>query len=302
LILIVGVCLAGRLALAAQNPRGQAVVPSDRFGIKVERVPVVFSALDRKDRFVKDLSRQEIEVFDNKKKQDILQFAKETDLPLRIGLLIDASNSVRDRFKFEQEAAIEFLQSVLRPRTDRAFMLAFDTNAEVVQDFTDDIEKLSKAIHSVHPGGGTALYDAIYYAVRDKLVPEDAGGGVRRVIILISDGDDNQSRASREETLAMTQRGEVTIFAISTNISGIQQRGDRILQRFAEETGGRVFFPFRVTDLTNSFEQIGEELRSQYALLFRPNTPRDGKFHTIEVVSQRKGIKVRARKGYFATP
>lgn len=290
-----------------QNPPAQAPPAPDRprrdtnIRIRVDRVPVVFSALDRKERFVTDLTRDEIHVFDNKKKQEIIEFAKETDLPLRIGLLIDTSNSVRDRFKFEQEAAIEFLHAVLRHKRDRAFLVGFDTNAEVVQDFTDDINKLSEGIHSLRPGGGTALYDAIYHAVRDRLMEEDdQEGSVRRTIVLISDGEDNQSRVSREDALAMAQRAEATIYAISTNIAGIDQRGDKILRRLAEQTGGRVFFPFKVADLNRSFEQISEELRSQYALLFRPSTPRDGAFHTIEVVSLRKGVTVRARKGYFA--
>lgn len=297
----------GTLCLDAQNPPATAPAPErpqgradTRFRVRVDRVPVLFSALDRKERFVTDLKRDEIQVFDNKKKQEIIEFAKESDLPLRIGLLIDTSSSIRDRFKFEQEAAVEFLQSVLRHQTDRAFVISFDTNTQVEQDFTSELESLSKAIYALRAGGGTALYDAVYYAARDKLMNEDQAGGVRRTIILISDGEDNQSRVSREDALAMAQRAEVTIFSISTNISGIRQRGDKILQRFAEETGGRVFFPFKMTDLTGSFERISEELRSQYSLLFRPSTPRDGAFHTIEVVSLRKGVNLRARKGYFA--
>jgi len=294
------------LVALGQNPPSQAPSTPDRprrdtnIRIRVDRVPVVFSALDRKERFVTDLTRDEIHVFDNKKKQEIIEFTKETDLPMRIGLLVDTSNSIRDRFKFEQEAAIEFLHSVLRHKSDRAFLVGFDTNTEVVQDFTDDINKLSDGIRSLRPGGGTALYDAIYHAARDKLMEEESEGSVRHTIVVISDGEDNQSRASREDALAMAQRAEATIYAISTNITGIDQRGDKILRRFAEETGGRVFFPFKVADLNRSFQQISEELRSQYALLFRPTTPRDGTFHTVEVVSQRKGVTVRARKGYFA--
>ncbi len=291
----------GSLAQEPPAPAGASPSRTDtRIKVRVDRVPVLFSALDRKDRFVTDLTRDEVHVFDNRKKQEIIEFAKESGLPLRIGLVVDASNSVRDRFKFEQEAAAEFLNSVLRHGSDRAFLISFDTSVEVVQDFTDDLEKLTRALRSMRPGGGTALYDAIYYAARDKLMNEETSGGVRRTIVVISDGDDNQSRMSREETLAMAQRAEVTIFSISTNISGIEQHGDKVLRRFAEETGGRIFFPFKLTDLTRSFEQISEELRSQYSLLYRPNTPRDGGFHTIEMVSLRKGIKLRARKGYFA--
>ena len=297
------------VCLAAQAPPAPGQQGLQRAGrrdanirIRVDRVPVLFSALDRRDRYVTDLTRQEIVVYDNKKKQEIIEFSRETDLPLRIGLLIDTSNSIRDRFKFEQEAAIEFLHSVLRPNKDRAFLLAFDTNVEVVQDFTDDIEELRTAVHSLRAGGGTALYDAIYHAARDKLMEAEPALGVRRTIVLISDGEDNQSRVTREDTLAMAQRAEVTVFAIGTNITGIQKRGDKVMRRFADQTGGRAFFPFKLTDLTSSFRQIGHELRSQYVLLFRPNTPRDGAFHTIKVEARRKGVTVRARRGYYALP
>ena len=299
LMLGFAVCLAAGAWLAGRPAWAQNQV-EERIRVRVERVPVVFSAFDRKERFVKDLDKSEIEVFDNKRKQEILDFVQETDLPLRIGLLIDVSNSIRDRFKFEQEAAVEFLQSAVRPNQDSAFVVGFDTSAEVAQDFTDDVNHLASAIRGLRPGGGTALYDALYYAIRDKLMDEELPGGVRRTIIVIGDGEDNSSRASREDTLAMAQRGEVTIFAISTNMTGLMQRGDKVLERFAGETGGRVFHPFRATDLTNTFEQISEELRSQYAILYRPTTARDGKFHPIEVVSKRKGVKIRARKGYFA--
>jgi Ca-activated chloride channel homolog len=290
--------------VAGQAPTSPPAQESSRgdsqFRLSVDRVPVLFTALDQKDRFVKDLTREEVNVFDSKKKQEIVDFARETDLPLRVGLLIDTSNSIRDRFKFELEAAAEFLNSILQHKDDRAFLISFDTNTELVQDFTNDMEKLTNGLRSLRPGGGTALFDAVYHASRDKLLGDQTPVGVRRVIVVISDGDDNQSRVSREDALAMAQRAEVTIYAISTNISRIEEHGDKVMKRFAEETGGRMFSPFRMTDLTRSFEQIGQELRSQYALLFRPTTPRDGAFHNIEVVSLRKGVKVRARKGYFA--
>lgn len=284
----------------AQNPADTKT--DTKFTVKTERVPVLFTAIDRKDRFITDLSKKDIEVFDSRKKQEVTDFSQETDLPLRVGLLIDTSNSIRERFKFEQEAAIDFMRKLIRPGKDKAFLMSFDTNTEVVQDFTDDLEKLTKAIRSLNAGGGTALYDAIYLAARDKLMTQTAETGVRRTVVLISDGEDNQSRAGREETLAMAQKAEVTLYAIGTNISGIEQPGDRVMRRFAVETGGRAFFPFKLQDMTGSFENISRELRSQYSLSFKPNTPRDGTFHAIEVVSLRKGIKVRARKGYFATP
>ncbi len=284
-----------------QNPPGQP--PADQLVIreKVERVPVLFTAVDRRDHFVTDLERPDITVLDEKKKQEIVDFTQETDLPLRVGLLVDTSNSIRDRFKFEQEAAIEFLRSIIRQGKDQVFLMSYDTNVELVQDLTGDIDTLTKGIRSMKAGGGTSMYDAIYEASRDKFLHSADPDSVRRVLIVIGDGDDNNSRASREETLAMAQRAEATIFTIGTNISGVEMTGDKILKRFSEETGGRSFFPFHLQDMTTSFQNITLELRSQYVLVFKPNTPRDGQFHRIEVASLRKGVKVRARKGYFAT-
>src|SRR5580693_7661639 len=131
---------------------------------KVERVPVLFTAVDRRDHFVTDLTKPDVEVFDDKRKQEITDFTQETDLPLRVGLLVDTSNSIRDRFKFEQEAAIEFLRSIIRKGKDEVFLMSYDTNVELVQDLTSDIEALTKGIRSLKAGGGTALYDAIYEA------------------------------------------------------------------------------------------------------------------------------------------
>src|ERR1022692_1004758 len=295
------------IACAAQNPPATPPqTPPNQQDVTVirehvDRVPVLFTASDHRNKFINDLARSDVQVFDNKKKQEIVEFTKETDLPLRVGLMIDTSNSIRDRFKFEQEAAIEFLRSMVRPGKDQVFLMSYDTNVEMVQDFTDDIDKLTRGIRSLKAGGGTSLYDAIYEGARDKFLHSPESESVRRVLIVIGAGDDNQSRASREETLAMVQRAEATIFTVGTNYSGSEMPGDKVLRRFATETGGRSFAPFRMQDMTSSFQDITQELRSQYSLVFKPNTPRDGSFHVIQVASQRKGVTVRARKGYFAT-
>ena len=183
---------------------------------------------------------------------------------------MDASNSVRDRFRFEQESAIEFLNQIVRPKSDRAFVIGFDTTAEVTQDFTDSAELLSRGVRMLRPGGGTALYDAIYYACRDKLMKARPHGPARRAIILLSDGEDNQSRVTREEAIEMAQRAEVIIYTISTNISGVKLRGDKVLERLADATGGRAFFPFKIQDVANAFSEIQDELRSQYLLAYKP--------------------------------
>ena len=176
------------------------------FTKRVDEVNVVFTVTDKRGKFVKDLKQND---FQGRRRQQAAGrsvFRSETNLPLRVGLLIDASNSVRDRFKFEQEAAIEFLNQIIRANSDRAFVIGFDTTPEVTQDFTDNTESLSKGIRMLRPGGGTAMYDAIYFACRDKLLEDTSARAVRRAIILLSDGEDNQSRVSREEAMEMAQR------------------------------------------------------------------------------------------------
>jgi Ca-activated chloride channel homolog len=269
---------------------------------RVDEVNVVFTVTDKRDHFVKDLTQSDFTVVDNNKPANIQSFSRQTNLPLRVGLLIDASNSVRDRFKFEQEAAIEFLNQIIRPPDDRAFVIGFDTTPEVTQDFTDDTQALSHGVRMLRAGGGTAMYDAIYFACRDKLMNADKGLlATRRTIILLSDGEDNQSRVSREEALEMALRAEVIIYAISTNTSGIKLRGDKVLEYFAEQTGGKAFFPFKIEDVANDFTEISDELRSQYAISYKPaDFIPDGKYRKIEILAANKKYHVRARKGYYA--
>src|SRR5690348_6051019 len=269
---------------------------------QVNEVNVIFTVTDKHGRYVKNLTEKDFKVVDdNKPPQQIVSFHSETDLPLRVGLLVDSSNSVRDRFRFEQEAAIEFLNQIVRPRPDRAFVLGFDTTAEITQDFTDNSELLSRGVRALRPGGGTALYDAVYFVCRDKLLKSEQAGPARLAIILLSDGEDNQSRVTREEAIEMAQRAEVIIYTISTNISGTKLRGDKILERLADATGGRAFFPFKIQDVANAFSEIQDELRSQYALSYKPADFRaDGRFRSIDIEAEQKNLHVRARKGYYA--
>ena len=268
----------------------------------VDEVNVVFTVTDKRGKFVNDLKKDDFQVIDdNKPAQSIRSFRSETNLPLRVGLLIDASNSIRDRFKFEQEAAIEFLNQIVHQQ-DLAFVIGFDTTPEVTQNFTNNTEALSKGVRMLRPGGGTAMYDAIYYACRDQIMAKDKGTlTTRRAIILLSDGDDNQSRVSREEAVEMAQKAEVIIYAISTNTSGQKLKGDKVLEHFAEETGGRAFFPFKIQDVSDAFSQIQDELRSQYAISYKPaDFQLNGKYHSIQILADNKKYKVRARKGYYA--
>ena len=270
----------------------------------VNEVNVVFTVTDKHGHYVKNLTKEDFKVIDDSRPAaEIRSFHRENDLPLLVGLLVDASNSVRDRFKFEQESAIEFLNQTIRPRYDKAFVVGFDVTPEVTQNFTDNTEDLSHGVRELRPGGGTAMYDAVYFACRDKLLKESQNqtGPVRRAIILLSDGDDNQSHVSREEAIEMAERAEVIIYTISTNVTGSRQRGDKVLERIADATGGRAFFPFQITDVANAFAEIQDELRSQYALSYKPvDFQADGRFHTIAVLAQNKGLKVRSRHGYYA--
>jgi len=280
--------------------------PSDSSQIKVNvnEIPVVFTVTDKHNHYVKDLDKKDFKVIDDGRPvEEIRYFRRETDLPLRVGLLIDSSASVRGRFKFEQESAIEFMNQTIRPRYDRAFVLGFDASLEITQEFTDKAELLSKGIRSLRPGNSTRLYDAIYYACRERLMDTNDTDSVRKAIVLITDGEDNSSRTTREEAIDMALRANVIVYTISTNFPGYAESGkyDKILQRIADATGGRWFEPFEVTDVANAFAQIQTDLRSQYALAYRPADFRhDGRYRTIEILAEHKGLKVHSRHGYYA--
>lgn len=289
----------------------------------VSLVDILFTVLNRQNKIVADLNKENFRVFDDNAEQEIRFFNRQTDLPLRVGLLLDTSNSIRDRLQFEQQAAIDFLYNVIRREKDQAFLMTIDDEPETVQSFTGDLDKLREVILKQRAGGGTALYDAIYQACEQLLKLPPAVGNpetdLRRVLVVISDGDDNLSRHSRGEALEAAQRAGIVIYTISTSVNWIltdqeaaqadpsnrkylKDEGDRVLQQFADESGGRAFFPYHVDDLAQSFAFIGNELRSQYSLAYVPTRPPDGKFHKIRIEVNTKGLQVRARKGYFATP
>ena len=285
----------------------QTATSPQKIVVQVNLVNVLFTVTDKKDHLVTNLNKEDFRVFEDNKPQTIRFFSRETNLPLRIGVLIDTSNSIRERMHFEQEAAIDFLDETLRAGTDQAFVLAFDVEPQLVQDYTDDTDKLAEAIRSLQSGGGTGLYDAVFYACKEKMLSFPAEPYTRRVLILVSDGRDNESEHSRDEALAMAQHGEVTIYAISTNRPGLEgvkeggSKGDDVLKYLSERTGGRAFFPFEASDLAQSFQEISHELRSQYSLAYvSTNDAHDGTFRTISIDPLQKGLHVRAKQGYFA--
>jgi len=284
------------LTLAAQQSE------QTRISVDVTRVNMLFTVSDKKGRFVTNLDKEDFAVFEAKKPQNIIEFNKESNLPLRLAILIDTSNSIRERFRFQQEAATDFVNAVVRVGQDKAMVVSFDTSAELVADLNDDTAALARAIRSLRPGGGTALYDAIYFACRDKLMLDQPADKYRRAIVILSDGDDNQSHWTREQALEMAHKADVVIYSISTNITHLETDGDKVLKHFAEETGGQAFFPFKAQDLAQDFENIANELRHQYNVFYRPEPLKaDGQYHSVEVkVKTRKDLQVRARKGYYA--
>jgi len=287
---------------AVQAPPASADTQNSKIKVNVNLVNVLFTVTDKKRQLVTGLTKSDFEVLEDDKPQTITFFGQETNLPLRIGILIDTSNSVRERLQFEKHAAIDFLNDVVRPDEDQAFVVAFDVEPQLLQDYTDDISKLSDAIRQLQAGGGTGLFDALYYACKQKMIyyptPQPY---LRRVLIILSDGRDNQSQHSLDEALAMAQRGEAIIFAISTNRSGITDRGDQVLKRLAQQTGGQVFFPFQARDLAGAFQKIAKELRSQYSLAYTStDNAHDGTFRRIRIKPLKKNLRVSARAGYFA--
>jgi Ca-activated chloride channel homolog len=269
----------------------------------VNEVNLIFTVSDRHGHFVRDLSQSDFALLDDQKAPaQVFSFSRESNLPLRVGLLIDASTSIRQRFEFEQQAAVEFLLQVLRPKSDKAFVMGFDATPELKQDWTNSEDLLQAGINKLSPGGGTALFDALYTACHDKLLDTTRGlEPVRKAIILVSDGQDNQSRAYRDDAIKMCQRAETIVYAISTNTSPSRDKGDDVLTRISLDTGGVAFFPERIEDISNGFRNIQDELRSQYALAYKPaDFKSDGAFRTIYLFCLDRRYAVRTKKGYFA--
>jgi VWFA-related protein len=184
---------------------------------------------------------------------------------------------------------------------DKAFVAGFNQHSEMTQDFTDNVTLLSNGVRRLQNGGGTALYDAIYQACKEKFLKDRPDHPTRKAIVVVSDGEDNQSEVSRAQAIEMAQRAEVIIYAISTDDTGLVLRGDKVLSQLAEATGGRAFFPFKMKDVARSFSAIEDELRSQYVVSYKPaDFDADGRYRSIEISSYKKDLQVRARKGYFA--
>jgi Ca-activated chloride channel homolog len=269
---------------------------------RVNEVTVFFTAT-KGHKFVDDLREQEVSVTDdNRPAAKISAFGHQTDLPLRLGLLIDTSNSVNYRFNFEREAARRFLQKIVRSETDQAFVMGFSDQTILTQDYTDNAEELANGISALRSDGSTALFDAVRASCL-KLARAAGQGPTARILVLLSDGEDNSSKSTLEQTIETAQREEITIYTITTNNNGYNGAGDQILKNLAVQTGGQIFSRESAKETIKAFSLIEQEMRSRYALAYQPSDLlEDGRFHRIEIRAQRlnKKFHVHARKGYYA--
>ncbi len=294
----------GQTADPTLQPRDESAPPpaqAPTIQVFSREVNLVFTVTDGKGRFVTNLQQQNFGLLDDGRPPSaVRRFLQETNLPLRVGLMLDTSNSIRSRFEFEQQSAVDFLLQILRP-ADRAFVEGFDVQTDIAQDYTNRIDLLDTGIHKLRPGGGTSLFDSLYKTCRDQMLTLKDTTPVRRALVLVSDGDDDYSRAQESDAIKMCQRAETIVYAISTNVGPSKDKGDDVLTQISEATGGRAFFPTRMEDMATGFSNIEQELRSQYALEYVPaDFKQDGSFRTIYLVSLDQRYQVHARKGYFA--
>ncbi len=284
----------------------------DREVVTIRRVRLPITVLDKKNQLVSGLTKEDFIIYEDKQQQQIETFADESDnQPVYVGVLMDTSPSTAGKLKFEQQSAKDFIYTVTRLRKDRVAFVTFDHEIKLRQDFTDKLDLLDRAVDSIKKSGNqTALYDAVWQFCDEKM--RTAPG--RRVLVVITDGDDTYSRAELRDAIDIAQRTETTIFAISTKaglaatVPGVEagmvsDTGDKELMKLCEETGGRAFFTGDQLALERSFTKISKELRSQYIITYKPTNERyDGTFRRIEVklAGNRDNLKVRAKRGYAA--
>ena len=307
--------------------------------VNVVNVPV--SVLGKNGMPVIDLTQKDFQVFEDGKEQTIKYFLRGSRPPLRIGLIIDTSNSARRQLQFQKDAASEFVFNMLQGRSskNKIFLQTFDSTSSFIQDFTNDPEALNEKILDLKAGGGKAVYDAIYSACREKMLKSGAPSDMRRVLVLISDGRDAESKHTLEEALSMAHKTETIIYALGNAAWGYDNPGDKVLKLIAEDTGGAALFPQgkapgsdlatgylshgqigdtsqnkglgastgaysaeRLIQLADSLDAISKELTEQYSIGYTPSNDRlDGTYRTIRVVVLHKGVQIRSKPGYFAS-
>jgi VWFA-related protein len=298
------------IEVADATPAARASQPhfaGPTFRSAVDEVAIFFAATDH-GKSVTDLTASDIAVSDDRRApQSILDFRNETELPLRLGLVIDSSNSVRDRFSFEQKAASKFLEKVVTGKDDLAFVVGFNNSVLLAQDFTPDHMLTTHAIEDLAPSGGTALWDAVAFAA-NKLASRQEVQPVARILVVISDGSDNSSSTSLKEAIAAAQHNEVAVYTVSTRDEFEQEPGSEVglhaLRTLAELTGGAAFVPGSVKRLNESLSDLQQVVRSRYLVAYKPASfQRDGRYRPIEIKAAKEGhpLRVYARKGYYAS-
>ena len=297
--------LAGFVLLAgvSSNAQFSQGVSDQPYRVNVDLVNVLCSVFDKKTRsFVTAFSQGDFSIFEDGRKQEITNFTRETDLPLTLAVLVDTSNSVAPKLQFLQDAATSFFSNVLK-ESDRAMLVEFNSSVNLLQDFTNDPNKLANQIRKLRAGGNSSLFDAIDVACDQKMIRETG----RKAMVIVADGEDTGSSADYRRAVEMALRAECTIFSVSINKGGFfgtsdeTKKGDKTLQNLAKETGGKVFFPFKVEELEDAFREINQELRSQYSIGYISTNPvRDGSYRKLEIRVRERNMELNHRKGYYA--
>jgi len=321
---------------------GQSAPPAKTPTIKttVELVNVPVTAINKRGQQVIDLNKEDFQVFEDGVEQPIRSLERETNTPLRIGLILDTSNTARSRLSYEKDAAEEFVYMVLRSggTKNQVFLQTFDATSSIVQDFTNDPDLLNEKIQDLKSGGGKALYDAIYFACREKMLKTGPPEEMRRVLVVLSDGLDVQSQHTLNQAVSMARMAETMVYTVGTAAYGFSNPGDKLLEDLSGETGGAPSFPLRdapgtdletgylshgqigetsqnkglgaetgkfsaerLVHLADALQNIGRELDEQYTITYKPlRSALDGTYRSIKVVTTHRGVTLRWKPGYFA--
>ena len=276
--------------------------PVGTFTLHVDEVDLPFVVADRHHHWITNLSQDEIRLSDNGlPPESIRMFESRTGLPLRVGLIVDKSDSVLQQFKYEKDAAALFISRLMNSPQDLAFVLGFSDQPALVQDLTPDRQALAAAVRNLTLGGGTAVYDAVHFAC-ERLSQQKDTGYTRRVLVLLTDGDDNRSELQPARIIEEALRQNVVVIVLDTNPApAYDDPKHRTLEKLATVTGGQVLPAGNKKQLAKAFEELSARLRSYYLLAYRPSQfTRDGSFHKIQLKSTRRGVHIICRKGYYA--
>lgn len=269
--------------------------------VQVTLVDTFFTVTDKDGQFIKNLKKEDFVVLDNGVPQQIAKFESKIESPLSLALLIDRSQSVGAKFELEQKAAIKFLNSILHQESDRGLIVAFDSKVYLIQDWTSDVSSLVQAVNKLTVAGGTSLFDAVYKVCRDKFTLDDPR---KKVLVLLTDGEDTTSRALFKQALEMAQLSGVATYIIGVkaedSLNTRELQGKNVLTQLAEMTGGRIFYPKGREDFASLFARLEDELRNQYNISYYLRASLDGTFHKIKIEPRDKSLIVNARKGYYA--